>query len=164
MIPGGFTQFNPQLHPRAPGGKFAAKGTGTTASSGTPRQGTGRRGTASRRRGSAVPPNGLGYSAKQWAQLRQLAAMARAGKKLDAHQLHLLHQAHQRRLNVLAGKSAVPKPRKTATGKRAAMPKAQRTAVRKAKARTSTPRVVSGRRAPKVTGAQVNALRAAGYR
>lgn len=140
--PGG---FNGALHPRVHG-KFAAKGTGTTTSSGTTRQGTTRRGTASRRSGG-VPPNGLGYSTKQWAQLRQLAAMARAGKHLDAHQLHLLAQAHKRRLNVLAGKSAVAKPKRKAAAKpRRAT--AKRTTTRKATTRTAASRTTARKPMP----------------
>ena len=153
MIPGGGA-FNAQLHPRAPGGKFAAKGTGSTAPAGQQRT-AGRKPPA--RRGTAVQPNGLGYSAKQWAQLRQYAAMARAGKKLDRHQLHLLHQAHQRRLAALSGKSAAPRPRvRKAAPKRAAMPRK-----RTARAAVRKPRVTGGRRA---SPQQVYALRAAGYR
>jgi hypothetical protein len=91
--------WNPNLHPRV-GGKFAPKGS-ASSSAGASRKPAGRR-TA------AAKPNGLGYSTAQWKQLQGLEALAKAGKKLDAHQKHELHVAHQKRLAAMA-KAAKPK-------------------------------------------------------
>lgn len=52
-------------------------------------------------------PNGLGYSAQQWRQLQQWEADYKAGKKLDHHQLHMLHEAHLKHVAALGRKIAV---------------------------------------------------------
>lgn len=46
----------------------------------------------------SVPPNGLGYTDAQWAQLRAWEAIAKRGGKLTKHQQHMLHVAHLKRL------------------------------------------------------------------
>jgi hypothetical protein len=107
--------FNGGLHPRAPagatgGGRFVAGGGGGGGSS------SGSGGSKTAKGKKTAKPNGLGYSASQWAQLQQLEAKAKAGGKLDAHQKHLLHQAHKRRLAAMgtapkAKAAAAPKPK-----------------------------------------------------
>jgi len=55
-------------------------------------------------------PNGLGYSAAQWKQLQQWEADYKAGKKLDHHQLHMLHEAHLKHVAALGRKAAAGGP------------------------------------------------------
>lgn len=158
MIPtsgvgGAAVAFNPSLHPRvaagsAGGGRFAAKGGGSAGSTPMARKPAVRK--APGKKSKAVAPNGLGYSAKQWANLQKLEAEAHAGKKLDAHQLHELHVAHEKHLAAI-GKA--PKPARHA--KAAAKPKT----ARKHRAKSTTARTKA---APKpTTAAQIKANAAA---
>ena len=66
---------------------------------------------------AAPQPNGLGYSSAQWKQLQQLEAKAKSGQKLDAHEQHLLHVAHEKRLKAMA--KPAPKPKAKAKPKTA---------------------------------------------
>jgi hypothetical protein len=97
--------FTPSLHPRGAGGKFAAKAGGGSAAA--PKKTTAK--TAKTTPAAAPAPNGLGYSGARWKQLQALEAAAKSGTKLDAHQQHELHAAHQKRLAALA---KAPRPRK----------------------------------------------------
>lgn len=98
--------WNGNLHPRV-GGKFAPKGTGSTAAAG-PRPAAGKTAKSGK---SVAAPNGLGYSAGQWGVLQHLEAAAHAGTKLDAHQKHLLHVAHEKHLAAIAPKKAKAAPK-----------------------------------------------------
>jgi hypothetical protein len=83
--------WSPALHPRGVGGRFAVKG---APAKGSPAKAAPATPAASR----APAPNGLGYSAARWRQLQALEAAAKSGRKLDAHQEHELHVAHDKRL------------------------------------------------------------------
>jgi hypothetical protein len=121
----GIVGFNPQLHPRDAVGKFAAKGgssSGGAAAAKPPRAAA-----KTARTASSAAPNGLGYSAAQWKSLQHLEAAAREGKKLDAHQKHELHVAHEKRLAALGKpKPAKPKTSKTAAPKTVMRPRGAR--------------------------------------
>jgi hypothetical protein len=158
--PGGF-QGN--LHPRAPkgspgGGQFAPGGGGAAASSSSARTAPARKGSTAAR--PAARPNGLGYSNAQWSHLQALEAKAKAGGKLDAHELHQLHVAHQKRAAAMAKPKATPKPK---AAKKAAKPKAT-PKLKAAKPRTASARKPAAPATRRVTVQQVTALRAAGYR
>jgi hypothetical protein len=155
--PGGF-QGN--LHPRAPkgspgGGQFAPGGGGAAASSSSARTAPARKGSTAAR--PAARPNGLGYSAKAWSHLQALEARVKAGGKLDAHEKHQLHVAHEKRLAAMkGGTKAKPKAAKP----RNATPKPKAAA----KPRTASARKPAAPATRRVTVQQVTALRAAGYR
>jgi hypothetical protein len=114
---GSAVPWNSNLHPRV-GGKFAPKGTGTTASSRPAGSGSGSKGAKGKKTAAG---NGLGYSASQWGQLQKLEKIAQSGGKLDAHQKHMLHQAHEKHLAAIGqAPKAAAKPKAKAKPKKAA--------------------------------------------
>lgn len=95
-------RFNPNHAPGGPGGgQFTSGGGGGSSKAPAKAHAHAAKAKAAL---PAVPPNGLGYSDKQWAQLRQWEADYKAGKTLDAHQLHMLHEAHLKHAAALKAK------------------------------------------------------------
>lgn len=142
--------FSEQLHPRAPvgtsnGGQFTAGSSSSSSKSTTAK------GSKPAAKTATVAPNGLGYTSAQWAQLQQLEAMAKAGKKLDAHQEHELHVAHQKKL------AAMAKP------KTAAKPKAKKAVAKKATVKKAAPKKTTAKAAPKPTTAAQKKANAAAF-
>lgn len=91
--------FNSAAHPRVAagnptGGQFTA---GQNQSASATKKAQARAATRKLTLPS-VPPNGLGYTDAQWAQLRAWEAIAKRGGKLTKHQQHMLHVAHLKRL------------------------------------------------------------------
>jgi HK97 family phage prohead protease len=113
----GGERFNPNHVPGgAGGGQFTSGGggggKGKAAPAKAPAKAPAGKPKAAAKPHPALPasPNGLGYSAAQWRQLQQWEADYKAGKKLDHHQLHMLHEAHLKHVAALGRKAAAGGP------------------------------------------------------